>query len=161
MKAVRLSGWGVALLLLPPVAPAQILAGAPDPAIIAVPGQGVYVFATGRGIRVLHSENLVDWEHTGHVFDQPAPAWAQEAIPKAEGVWAPDISVHQGRYYLYYSVSSFGSQRSAIGLVVNRTLNPKHPDFRKVCCSLPCHQREICPVRRHRCETVSSAGRTA
>lgn len=30
--------------------------------------------------------------------------------------WAPDISYYNGRYWLYYSVSSFGSNTSAIGL---------------------------------------------
>ncbi|MCY8586850.1 family 43 glycosylhydrolase, partial [Bacillus haynesii] len=30
--------------------------------------------------------------------------------------WAPDISYYNGRYWLYYAVSAFGSNTSAIGL---------------------------------------------
>jgi len=38
--------------------------------------------------------------------------------------WAPDIAFHDGTYYLYYSVSSFGTNNSAIGVATNKTLNP-------------------------------------
>ena len=36
-------------------------------------------------------------------------------------LWAPDISYRNGRYYLYYSASTFGSQRSAIFLATSPT----------------------------------------
>ena len=45
-------------------------------------------------------------------------------------MWAPHISYFHGRYYLYYSVSTFGSQRSAIGVAVNATLNPSDAKYR-------------------------------
>jgi arabinan endo-1,5-alpha-L-arabinosidase len=35
-----------------------------------------------------------------------------------------------GRYLLYYSVSTFGSNRSAIGLATNETLDPEAPNYR-------------------------------
>ena len=35
-----------------------------------------------------------------------------------------------GKYHLYYSVSSFGSRNSAIGLATTRTLDPSSPDYR-------------------------------
>ncbi|WP_269431716.1 family 43 glycosylhydrolase [Bacillus sp. JCM 19034] len=40
-----------------------------------------------------------------------------------ESIWAPDISFYNGVYYLYYSVSTFGENTSAIGLVTNTTLD--------------------------------------
>jgi len=43
--------------------------------------------------------------------------------------WAPDISYFNDRWHLYYSVSTFGSQKSAIGLVTNQTLDPESPDY--------------------------------
>lgn len=110
-----------------------LLTGAPDPTGVAVTdanGQTVYyVAATGRGVQLLRSTDLVRWTPIGQVFDQPVPAWAAQAVPGTEGIWAPDLSLHGGRYYLYYSVSTFGSQRSVIGLAVNRTLDPSSPDY--------------------------------
>jgi len=55
------------------------------------------------------------------------PPWAAEAIPGAKGVWAPDITFHDGLCHLYYSISTLGNQRSAIGLATNRTLDPESP----------------------------------
>ena len=48
----------------------------------------------------------------------------------ARNAWAPDISYFNGKYHLYYSVSSFGSRNSAIGLATTRTLDPSSPDYR-------------------------------
>ena len=45
------------------------------------------------------------------------PAWARAEVPGATGIWAPDVSYFAGAYHLYYAVSTFGSQRSVIGLV--------------------------------------------
>ncbi|OYW80588.1 MAG: hypothetical protein B7Z26_06245 [Asticcacaulis sp. 32-58-5] len=44
-------------------------------------------------------------------------------------MWAPDISYFNGKYHLYYSASSFGSNVSAIGLVTNATLDPTSPSY--------------------------------
>ena len=51
------------------------------------------------------------------------PDWAKQAIPQAETIWAPDISFFNGQYWLYYAVSTFGSNRSVIGLATTATLN--------------------------------------
>jgi arabinan endo-1,5-alpha-L-arabinosidase len=64
------------------------------------------------------------------VFDK-APEWAVKAIPGFRGhIWAPDISYHNGEYYLYYSVSAFGKNTSAIGVATNKTLNPASKDLK-------------------------------
>ena len=89
---------------------------------------GTYAFATGKGVKIIHSADLIKWDRVGRVFATDVPEWAKTAVPTSEGIWAPDISFHDGLYYLYYSVSSFGSQRSVIGLAVNRRLEPGHPD---------------------------------
>jgi arabinan endo-1,5-alpha-L-arabinosidase len=99
-----------------------------DP-VIAKQGDVYYVFGTGPGVSILRSTDLVHWERAGRVFDRP-PAWVASAVPEARGFWAPDISRFAGRYHLYYAVSSFGSQRSAIGLATNVTLDPSSPDYR-------------------------------
>jgi arabinan endo-1,5-alpha-L-arabinosidase len=103
----------------------------PDPtAIISDDGSGVYVFTTAAGIRITRSKNLIDWERVGRVFDTSVPQWAAEAVSGTKGIWAPDIIRVNSLYYLYYSVSTFGGQRSVIGLAVNKTLNPSSPDYK-------------------------------
>jgi len=106
------------------------LAVAGDPtAVVGHNGDaGNFVFATGKGIKILHSADLVHWTNAGRVFASDVPSWAKAVLPKSEGIWAPDITFHDGLYYLYYSVSTFGSQHSLIGLAVNRRLEPGHPD---------------------------------
>lgn len=102
-----------------------------DPVMIRQNGT-YYLFATGRGISVWASPDLVHWTRQEPVFSEP-PAWAVEAIPTFRGhIWAPDISFHDGTYYLYYSVSAFGKNTSCIGAATNTTLDPNDPDFKWV-----------------------------
>ncbi len=103
-----------------------------DPAIIREDDM-YYVFSTGgrrRGgiLPIRRSPDLHHWSLCGTVFNA-MPAWATQEIQGARGIWAPDISYFNGKYHLYYSVSRFGTNNSAIGLATNRTLNPDHPDY--------------------------------
>lgn len=91
-----------------------------------------YVFCTGKGIPVRCSKDLHHWEQAGQVFSDSVPAWAKKEIPGAHDVWAPDISFYNGRFHLYYSVSTLGSQRSCIGLATNATLNPAAKGYKWV-----------------------------
>jgi arabinan endo-1,5-alpha-L-arabinosidase len=89
-----------------------------------------YVFCTGFGISMWSSANMKDWKQEKPVFNK-APQWAVDAIPGFKGhIWAPDISYHNGRYYLYYAVSAFGKNTSCIGLAVNKTLNTASADYK-------------------------------
>jgi len=59
------------------------------------------------------------------------PAWTREAVPGQHGhFWAPDVIRVRDRYLLYYSVSSWGKNTSAIGLTTNLTLDPTAPTYR-------------------------------
>jgi arabinan endo-1,5-alpha-L-arabinosidase len=104
-----------------------------DPAIIKE-GDTYYVYCTGGGragqgvIPIRTSYDLHSWTMAGYVFDK-LPDWAAAEIPAARGAWAPDISFYNGKYHLYYAVSSFGSRNSAIGLATNGTLDPKSPKY--------------------------------
>jgi arabinan endo-1,5-alpha-L-arabinosidase len=110
-----------------------LLNGAPDPTGVATTdaaGKAVYyVAATGRGVKLLRSTDLKHWQEFGRVFERAVPDWARREIPGTRGIWAPDLSYHDGKYYLYYSVSTFGSQRSVIGLAVNRSIDPASEDY--------------------------------
>lgn len=127
-----------------------LLAAAPSPALndrltgdiapihdpsIAREGDVYYVFGTGlpedKGGRlsVRTSRDLVTWTKQAPLFPD-LPAWAARAIPGASNLWAPDISRGpDGRWRLYYSVSTFGSNRSAIGLATSTTLDPAAPGY--------------------------------
>lgn len=103
-----------------------------DPAIIRE-GDTFYVFCTGgrrRGgiIPIRCSKDLHRWSCCGYVFSS-LPDWATKEIPGARGAWAPDISFFNGRYHLYYSVSTYGKNNSAIGLATNKTLDPNSPNY--------------------------------
>ncbi|MCJ2182788.1 arabinan endo-1,5-alpha-L-arabinosidase [Novosphingobium sp. 1949] len=100
------------------------LVPAHDPVLIRE-GDTWYVYNTiGKYIGVKTSKDLIHWEQASPLFSQ-LPAWTQKAVPGTEGIWAPDISYVNGEYRLYYSVSTFGSNRSAIGLATSPTLDPK------------------------------------
>ncbi|MGB7539623.1 MAG: arabinan endo-1,5-alpha-L-arabinosidase [Anaerolineales bacterium] len=101
-----------------------------DP-VIAKEGGRYYVFSTGSRIPFICSNDKVAWEFCGRVFETN-PAWTREINPDLVDIWAPDISFFNNRWHLYYAVSSFGSQNSAIGLATNATLNPDRPDYQWV-----------------------------
>lgn len=99
-----------------------------DPVMIRQDGT-YYVFTTGRGISVWSSKDMENWKKEKPVFASP-PEWAVKAVPGFKGhIWAPDISYFNGVYYLYYSISTFGKNRSCIGLVTNKTLDPNSKDY--------------------------------
>lgn len=102
-----------------------------DPVIIKQDST-YYIFCTGLGISVFSSTNMKNWKKEKPVFSA-APPWAVKEIPGFRGhIWAPDISYHKGQYYLYYAVSAFGKNTSAIGVATNKTLDPSDKNFKWV-----------------------------
>lgn len=100
-----------------------------DPVMI-MQADKYYLFCTGFGISVFTSADLKNWKKEKPVFDT-APKWAVEAVPGFKGhIWAPDISYHNGKYYLFYAVSAFGKNTSCIGVTINKTLDPSSPDYK-------------------------------
>jgi len=100
-----------------------------DP-VVAKQGDTYYLFCTGPGITSFTSKDLKNWTQAAPVFPE-SPAWASDVAPGFNGhIWAPDITLHNGIYYLYYSVSAFGKNTSAIGLVTNATLNPEDENYK-------------------------------
>ncbi len=99
-----------------------------DP-VMAREGDTFYVFSTGPGITFYASDDLEHWRWRGRVFDGE-PDWARRAVPGFTGhLWAPDIFEKNGRWYLYYSVSAFGRNTSAIGVAVSESLDPDAPGY--------------------------------
>lgn len=102
-----------------------------DPVMIQHNGT-YYLFATGKGIAVWSSPDMEHWTPQEPVFET-APKWTFDLVPNFDNVeWAPDIAEHNGTYYLYYSVSQFGRNNSAIGVATNETLDPDNPNYKWV-----------------------------
>jgi arabinan endo-1,5-alpha-L-arabinosidase len=96
-----------------------------------------YVFSTGDPsvahgtVQIRRSPDLRHWRYAGTVFPD-IPAWVRAAVPNVQNIWAPDVHRHGGLYYLYYAASSFGSNRSVIGVATNTTLDPENRAYRWV-----------------------------
>ena len=116
---VRSLGANLVLVLCLSAVPGADLTGfleAHDPSTILKCRDRSWTFATGRGIASSWSTNLIDWHRGPRVFDV-APSWAGEKIPGNRGFfWAPDIVKLTNGFHIYYSVSTWGSPVSAIGL---------------------------------------------
>jgi len=94
-----------------------------DPSTIVKDGDRFYVFGTRPGISVRSSADLRHWTNEPPVFVQP-PDWTQNIAPGFDGYfWAPDIIRLNGKFFLYYSVSAWGKQTSAIGLATTTSLD--------------------------------------
>jgi arabinan endo-1,5-alpha-L-arabinosidase len=126
-----------------PMAPAQAeepwrLSGdltAHDPALVAGGGgDNWYVFATGEegkgagNIQIRSSPDGRKWTYEGTVWDE-IPQWIKDAVPGVKNIWAPEVYEANGMYYLYYSASTWGHNRSVIGLATNETLDPSDPAY--------------------------------
>ncbi len=100
-----------------------------DPSTLVQCKNRYYVFYTGQGIQSKSSADKVFWSPGPAVFTN-APAWTSNAVPGFTGLfWAPDVLFFNNQYHLWYAVSTFGSQVSAIGLVTNPTLDPSDPAY--------------------------------
>jgi len=78
-----------------------------------------YEFQTGEGIQSKTSTNNgLSWSGTGAVLSDDLNWWNTYVPDHANNdVWAPDVQIYNGKAWLYYSISTFGSQTSAIGLL--------------------------------------------
>jgi arabinan endo-1,5-alpha-L-arabinosidase len=90
--------------------------GAHDPAAY-VDGSSIYLAATGLVAK--KSTNLTSWSAAPNPL--PLPSWAASATG-ATNLWAPDISQFAGAYHLYYSASTFGSNKSCMGQATRPSL---------------------------------------
>ena len=99
-----------------------------DP-VVAKQGDTYYLFSTVRGISVRSSKDLEHWKREPAVF-LGKPEWTDKVLPDFRNhIWVPDISYKDGIYYLYYSISSFGKNTSAIGVATKTTLDPDDSDY--------------------------------
>ncbi|WP_418276002.1 family 43 glycosylhydrolase [Isoptericola jiangsuensis] len=77
----------------------------PDPDTIRV-GDDYWMIASSfnraPGLPVLHSRDLVSWEHVANALPQVPPV-AHYALPRhGSGVWAPSLRHHDGLFWIVY-----------------------------------------------------------
>ncbi len=75
----------------------------PDPSVIRV-GDDFYMvnssFQYFPAIPISHSRDMVHWHIVGHAITEPA--WLDLSdIKDSHGIWAPDISCVDGKYYIF------------------------------------------------------------
>ena len=114
------------LMFCAQAAQAVNLTGVPnahDPGTLTRDGDTYFNFTTGNGIWYSTSTDMLNWSAgPAPVFSTP-PAWIANKIPNFGGsYWAPDVIHMNGYYYLYYSVSTFGTSVSAIGVARSASL---------------------------------------
>jgi arabinan endo-1,5-alpha-L-arabinosidase len=104
----------------------------PDPAVLRAPDGYYYAYATQttRGgtsfnIQVARSRDLASWEHLGDALPTK-PSWAA----RTQDFWAPDVALHGGRYYMYYSAkpdAALTDQSRGLCLAVATAERPEGP----------------------------------
>jgi len=104
-----------------------------DPSVIELPDGSFVAYETGRSgmtrgaIGIRTSPDGLAWTDAGSI-GKGVPKWAAEVLGyRSQNIWAPSVSKQDDTYFLYYSVSSFGINASAIGLMTASSIDPKAP----------------------------------
>ncbi|WP_233532379.1 family 43 glycosylhydrolase [Paenibacillus alkalitolerans] len=107
--------------VLPVLAAEWTLSGnveAHDPTVIKE-GNMWWMFYTGDYLKVKYSNDGKSWNQGTPIFTGTL-SWWHNYVNRTENVnevWAPDIIFENGRYWLYYAYSEFGTNKSLIGLM--------------------------------------------
>ena len=107
----------------------QILVGYGDPAVLLT-DDGYYLVATSNdapdAFPVLHSRDLVHWEHRAFVFpDGHQPGWAAKGRNVAD-FWAPEM-VRAGDEYEYWLCFTARQASNALAIGLARSPGPEGP----------------------------------
>jgi arabinan endo-1,5-alpha-L-arabinosidase len=91
-----------------------------DPTVVKTTSGSYLMAHTGNNIALKTSTDRTAWRNAGEVFPNGA-SWTTPYTNGDRNLWAPDISYRNGKYYLYYSASSFGINKSAVFLATSTT----------------------------------------
>ncbi len=72
------------------------------------------------GLPILHSTDLVNWELVSHALPRLSPEATYGVAQPGNGVFAPSIRFHEGKYFIYYPDPDFG-------IYVTTAKNPTGP----------------------------------
>jgi beta-xylosidase len=100
-----------------------------DPDVVRV-GSDYYLtsssFNAAPGLPILHSKDLVNWTLLGYALPVQLPASRYAQVQPGNGVWAPALRHHAGKFYLYYPDPD-------LGIFVTTAQNPAGPWTTPVC----------------------------
>ncbi|KXG46647.1 Glycoside hydrolase, family 43 [Penicillium griseofulvum] len=91
-----------------------------DPTLIQRSSDNRYFrFSTGNKISYASAPSIKGpWTTIGSML----PSGSSIDLAGKDDLWAPDVHLVNGLYHVYYSVSTFGSQNSALGLATSATM---------------------------------------
>lgn len=92
-----------------------------DPSIVRAADGWFYAYGTEndwsngihRMVPIIKSKNLTKWEYVTDAFIA-RPTWKTDG-----GIWAVDVTFVNSKYYMYYSVSTWGDTNPGIGLAIS------------------------------------------
>ncbi|MCJ1415700.1 hypothetical protein MMC32_002032 [Xylographa parallela] len=91
-----------------------------DPAIVKKGKDSYYRFSTFGGISIATAPDLKGpWTVQGDAL----PGGSMIDLPGNTNIWAPDVHHIGNLYYMYYAVSTGGSQNSAIGVASSPSMD--------------------------------------
>ncbi len=101
----------------------------PDPSVIRV-GEDYYkvnsTFQYFPAIVISHSKDLVNWEIIGHAITKSEYLDLSEILD-SRGIWAPDISYHNGVYYIFATLRHNDEDKPMRSQLVLRSDKPEGP----------------------------------
>lgn len=109
-----------------------------DPTVIRTGDGTFYAYGTEdtwddgnhHTVAIVTSKDLVNWTYVADAFtSETKPKWGTANA----GVWAPQITQGQdGRYYLYYSLSTWGDSNPGLGVAVSDSPAGPFEDLGKI-----------------------------
>jgi arabinan endo-1,5-alpha-L-arabinosidase len=105
--------------------------GMHDPSTVVQDRGKFYSYGTGAGLPISVSEDGWTWRRSGTLMQAlPGGRAGQEVLARGgNNTWAPDVIRSADKYFVYYSAP--GTQpKSAIGLLVGKTLDQSSPDYK-------------------------------
>ncbi|QSZ31195.1 hypothetical protein DSL72_000758 [Monilinia vaccinii-corymbosi] len=92
-----------------------------DPSVIERNDGTWFKFNTGKGVGIWKSPALSGpWKYVGDALNGGSTI----NHPGKGDIWAPDVSLIGSTYYMYYALSTFGTQDSTIGVASSSTMEP-------------------------------------
>jgi len=101
----------------------------PDPSIVRVKDDYYMVTSTFiyfPSIPILHSKDLINWKIIGHAVSNPDYLDLTH-FDDGRGIWAPDISYHNGRFYITATLRMNDSEEILRKQMVVHSDNPQGP----------------------------------
>jgi arabinan endo-1,5-alpha-L-arabinosidase len=120
-----------AVLLVSPLLALDGDTGMHDPSTVVVHDGKFYAYGTGNGLPISVSDDGWTWRRAGTLMQEvPGGRPGPEVLARGgNNTWAPDLIRSGDNYFVYYSAP--GTQpKSAIGLLVGKTLDPSSPDYK-------------------------------